>query len=112
MTIQVKELVKRIIIAGYILVACALALFFLNWSSLPPELPWFYSLPWGESQLIKRGYLAIILLSEFLVWMGMHFWSIKNKSDEGELLISVLLGVIVSFGLIMISEMKIMTIFL
>lgn len=24
------------------------------WKKLPPELPWLYSLPWGEQQLIKK----------------------------------------------------------
>jgi hypothetical protein len=112
MTTQTKELVRGIIIAGYVLVACSLALIFWNWSSLPPELPWFYSLPWGEGQLIKKLYLVFVFLSELMVWMGMHFWSLKSKGDDNELLISVLLGVSVSFGIVMISELKIMAIFL
>lgn len=29
----------------------------LLWSKLPPELPWFYSLPWGRARLIEKMWL-------------------------------------------------------
>lgn len=32
-----------------------------KWQSLPPQLPWFYSLPVGEQQLISKEILAAIL---------------------------------------------------
>ena len=39
-----------------ILLAWGFLLFFFP--KMPPELPWFYSLPWGEAQLIpKTGFL-------------------------------------------------------
>ncbi|PIP85930.1 hypothetical protein COT86_02640 [Candidatus Collierbacteria bacterium CG10_big_fil_rev_8_21_14_0_10_43_36] len=32
------------------------------WKILPPQLPWFYSLPGGEQQLVSKFVLAGILL--------------------------------------------------
>lgn len=34
-----------------------LALFLFNYSRLPFEMPWFYSLPWGEQRLIEKNSL-------------------------------------------------------
>lgn len=46
----------------------------LKWSVLPPEIPLFYSLPWGQDQLAQNwqilllplGSLAIIFINTFL----------------------------------------------
>lgn len=40
----------------------SLGLLGLNWNSLPPELPWFYSMPWGEQQLIDKSWLMIVVI--------------------------------------------------
>lgn len=31
------------------------------WRALPPQVPWFYSLPGGEQQLVSKLILAIVL---------------------------------------------------
>ncbi len=33
------------------------------WTKLPPLLPWFYSLPWGERQLIPKWWHAVGLVA-------------------------------------------------
>lgn len=54
------------------------------WKKLPPELPWLYSLPWGEQQLIKKelvvgGMIGLgigVMFSNLVArWVG--------KTDEG-----------------------------
>lgn len=65
----------------------------INFSKLPPLVPWFYSLPWGEGMLIKKVWLWLVagmcgvvlgtnmilaatvgkeetLLRRFLIWGG------------------------------------------
>ncbi|MBI5464986.1 hypothetical protein HY946_00040 [Candidatus Gottesmanbacteria bacterium] len=49
------------------------AFLLLTWKSLPPQLPLFYSLPWGEEQLGKPIFLLILPLSSL-------FWGILNFS--------------------------------
>jgi hypothetical protein len=51
----------------------ALGFLLLTWKSLPPRLPLFYSLPWGEEQLGKPIFLLILPLSSL-------FWGILNFS--------------------------------
>ena len=41
----------------------ALVLLAVNWRGLPPEMPWFFSMPWGEQQLIKKPWLGVMVLA-------------------------------------------------
>lgn len=41
----------------------------LKWSNLPPEVPFFYSLPWGERQLTSPASLLILPLAMILVFV-------------------------------------------
>jgi hypothetical protein len=68
-------------------------LIFLNWAKLPPEIPFLYSLPTGQQQLITKPWLLVIwgcfgllmwvdvilalvlargegLLQKFMIWGG------------------------------------------
>lgn len=59
-------LIRRLYLISLILGIFLLVLVGLLWKRLPPELPLFYSLPWGESQIVNKPLLllppAIILL--------------------------------------------------
>ena len=37
------------------------------WDKLPPQLPWFYSLPWGENQLISKMWFGFGLVALALI---------------------------------------------
>ena len=58
----------------------AFLIFFRN---LPPEIPWFYSLPWGEEILVNKfifgGGLVVLLLV-----IGVNFFIARRyeKSDK------------------------------
>lgn len=65
------------VVGGFLLVVsfCFLALF---WGNLPQELPWFYSLPEGEEQLLDKRFFAlgVVLLAWIFaldVWLSMIF---------------------------------------
>ena len=69
---------------GYLLIILAGLSLLVWWKKLPPELPWLYSLPWGDEQLIKKGWmiglmggLGVSFLISNLVakWIG--------KTDKG-----------------------------
>ena len=76
------ELMKWI--GSYFLVVLGGLSLAIWWKKLPPELPWLYSLPWGEQQLIKKELmiggmagLGVATLFSNLVaqWIG--------KTDKG-----------------------------
>lgn len=56
---------------GSILIEGALIL--INFKKLPPELPIFYSLPWGEQILAKPLFLLVIPLT-VLVFVVVNYW--------------------------------------
>lgn len=64
-----------------ILLAFISLLFFFP--KMPPELPWFYSLPWGETQLIpKTAFLVgLLVLSVVNIINGIlgYFFSKKDR---------------------------------
>jgi len=53
------------------------------WKDLPPLIPFFYSLPWGEQQLIKKEMFAGGLVVLLLLNVFNYFLAIKMvKNDE------------------------------
>lgn len=42
-----------------------------RWRSLPPQVPLFYSRPWGEEQLAHPAWLFLLPLSS-LAWYGVN----------------------------------------
>lgn len=62
------------------------------WKKLPPEIPFLYSLPWGEQQLIDKKWWMIITGGMGLL-MGITSLMAKkmSKNDQG-------LGLIVARG--------------
>jgi len=66
------------------------------WNRLPPQLPWLYSMPWGEQQLIGkewfagmlRGLLGMFVLTNFISgWVGAKDEITKNAILGGGLLV-------------------------
>jgi hypothetical protein len=46
------------------------ALIFLNWSRLPPVVPLYYSLPWGEEQLAPKMALVVFVCAFSIFYLG------------------------------------------
>jgi len=61
------------------------------WNRMPPELPWFYSLPWGEAQLIPRAGFWIGLAGLVLVNAANWFLA-KAFAKRDHVVASVIMG--------------------
>lgn len=58
-----KEKKDKIIISlNLVFIACQILLVFLSQHKLPPQIPLFYSQPWGEDQLAPKFMLALLPL--------------------------------------------------
>jgi hypothetical protein len=82
------------------------------WKTLPPELPWFYSLPTGDSQLINKMWLIWILagMGGLLVMTRLIArWAGKNDATVQT---TIMIGGIMAVILMAASFVKIMMIFL
>lgn len=82
------------------------------WNKLPPQLPWFYSFPWGEQQLVYKlwfvwifaGMGVILFLSRIIAnWAGKDDKTVQNV---------VMIGVFVAVVLMFASFSRVMMIFL
>lgn len=63
-----EAVVRRFLLFG--LGACLLALLGVgvSWRFLPPEVPIFYSNPWGREQLAPPYFLVLPIFLSFLFW--------------------------------------------
>jgi hypothetical protein len=84
------------IIIGGVFLAVGFGLLVFFWGGLPIELPWFYSLPEGEAQLLDKRLFA--LGSVLLAWVfALDVWisQIITRRD-------VILGRIVLWSAVMV----------
>lgn len=62
-TLLTNKHLKRFVFFTFLLLGTDLIVLALVWQKLPPELPLFYSRPWGEQQLIRKDWFFILPLS-------------------------------------------------
>ena len=84
----------------------------LFWNRLPPQLPWLYSFPLGEKQLINKiwflwiflGMEGVLLLTRIIAnWAGKEDTTVQN---------TIMIGIMMTVILMAASFFRIMTIFL
>ncbi len=84
----------------------------LFWNRLPPQLPWLYSFPWGERQLVYKismiwiflGMEIVLFLTRLIAnWAGKEDTTIQN---------TIMIGVFTTIILMLVSFSRVMTIFL
>lgn len=56
-----NKTVKNIFTVGELVVGLMSLVLVWFWKSLPPQIPWFYSLPGGEQQLVNKLWLVWVL---------------------------------------------------
>ena len=82
------------------------------WKTLPPQLPWFYSLPTGDAQLINKLWFVWIIagMGGLLVLTRMIArWAGKNDSTVQT---TIMIGGLTAVSLMAASFVKVMSIFL
>jgi cytochrome c biogenesis protein CcdA len=84
----------------------------LFWNKLPPQLPWLYSFPWGEKQLITKLWLVWIFLGmEIVLFLTRLMASWAGKGDT-TVQNTIMIGVFVAVILMGASFFRVMMIFL
>lgn len=85
--------------ASLILIILQVVAILVSWRALPPEVPLFYSRPWGEEQLIGQIGLFLIPCFSFLVLL-INFTILKFVSKKESLLRQILISTAAFFSLI------------
>ena len=84
----------------------------LFWNKLPPQLPWLYSFPFGEKQLIEKtlfiwifaGMEGVLFITRLIAnWAGKDDTTVQN---------TIMIGIFVAVALMAASFFQIMAIFL
>ena len=97
---------------GVAIVALMGGVLALFWNKLPPQLPWLYSFPTGDKQLINKlwfawiflGTEAILFLTRLIAdWAGKEDTTVQN---------TIMIGMVMAVVLMAASFFRIMTIFL
>lgn len=96
--------------AGIFAIGWILLLF--AWNKLPPEIPWFYSLPWGEEQLASKFNLALIFGGITVVTLATTKLPDWTKKGDRVILNTVLVTTILLATLTVLNLLKVLSIFI
>ncbi len=94
-----------------ILLTAGLFIAFL-WKRIPPEIPWFYSLPWGENQLMPKIGLPLILGSNILVLFFGNLLSQWTKNKDKIIEQTVMASLAFICFMLLINMAKVLFIFI
>lgn len=62
-----EERSKKLVVTSLFSLLASLLLVIIFWKKLPPQVPIFYSRPWGEEQIASPTYLFLPMLLAFLL---------------------------------------------
>ena len=85
---------KQILQLAMIIWLIEVLLIVIVWSFLPPQIPFFYSRPWGEEQLVHPSYLFILPglgLIVFFINLILVSFVPKEENLINQILISLIL---------------------
>ncbi|MBI3954646.1 hypothetical protein HY333_01240 [Candidatus Collierbacteria bacterium] len=90
---------------GYCLLGSAVLLIALSWQRLPPEVPWLYSLPWGERQLINKWWYGGSLLVGGVIFgvnslIAQRIGKVDLVAEKVMLVASLIILILYLFGFI------------
>jgi len=86
-----KKSNRQILRWNILLILVQFILLIYRFNSLPPQVPFFYSLPWGSAQLTSASYLFLLPVFSFLVLLLNSF--LATVFDSGSVLLSYLLNI-------------------
>ncbi len=72
---------KKPVLVGLGILAVGSLLFAVSWFSLPPQVPLFYSRPWGEGQLAQPLFLLLPLVLG-IIFLLINAVFAKTQSDS------------------------------
>ncbi len=92
-----------------ILMGAVLGIF---WNKLPPQLPWLYSFPFGEKQLINKFFFVWIFAGTEVVLFVTRLIANWAGKDDTTVQNTIMIGVLAAVILMAASFFRIMMIFL
>ncbi len=81
------------------------------WKKIPPQIPWFYSLSWGEDQLMNKPWLFLVLGLASLLSVVTSY--IANWAKKGDSIVekTVLITLLLASLLLLLNLTRVLMIF-
>jgi hypothetical protein len=107
---NIKKINLYFVIQVFILLTCWLEVL-VFWSKIPPQIPWFYSLSWGEDQLMNKPWLFLILGMACFITLATSY--IANWTKKGDPIVekAVLISLLLANILLFINLSRVLAIF-
>lgn len=102
---------KSFLIGGAVVLAISWLETLFLWSKIPPKIPWFYSLLWGEDQLMNKGGLIWTLSLASLLFFVTTYLPKWIKKDDLVIERSVFIALGLISVLLFLSLTKVLMIF-
>lgn len=103
---------RNLLLAGWTVVLILGLILAWFWKNLPPHLPWFYSLPGGEQQLVNKTVLAFTLGGVAVVLGITRLIARWASKKDYPVETTIMAGMFVAVILLALSFMKVMAIFI
>ena len=82
------------------------------WNRLPPQIPWFYSFPWGEKQLMNKFSFVFVFLGMEMALVLTRVVASWAGKDDDTVRNTIMIGVLMAVALMAASFFRVMSIFL
>lgn len=82
------------------------------WKKIPPQLPWFYSLPWGEVQLMKKSGLIWMLSGVTILSLMTSYLPKWTKNGDQIVERAIFITMTLAAVLLMLTLTKVLFIFI
>lgn len=103
---------KNILLGGGFLLMLSWLEILFFWKSIPPKIPWFFSLLWGENQLMNKSGLIWIMGIAILVFLITSYLPGWTKKDDGVIEKTVYIALDLACLLLLLTLTKVLLIFI
>lgn len=105
-----NKIVKQVFLIGEMIILIESLVLAWFWKVLPPQIPWFYSLPEGERQLTSKLVLVVVLAgagASLLVTRIIARWA---SVEDGPVEITIVTGGLIAIILLAAGFFRVMQI--
>ncbi len=112
MTDTNKKSLNQYFLAQMIILGVCWLEVLLYWNKIPPQIPWFYSLSWGEEQLMKKGWLFLILGIATTISILTSYLANWTKKGDSIVEKAVLITLLMASILLLLNMTRVLMIFI
>lgn len=103
---------QRILILGIALLLLMAGILGWVWKQLPPQIPWYYSLPSGEQQLVDKSILIWVLLGGLVLMIMTRTLALWAGKKDVTVETTITLGGLIAILLLAATFSKVVLIFI